>query len=421
MPQNSTLDADRSLREQFWRDGYLILHDVVPPDRLESLRKTVDDLVVRRRAKDPDWDTCAAPRSDLTHLVEAGSLGPVELALHGNTLGISARLLGDSPESVSLTAVSIFCNPAFEPVTAPTSGQSWGTDPRNWHRDVRPDQDGPLSALLAAENANGSGYVQWNIALYDDAILYVIPGSHRRLTSEVEALQLQSEGGTQSKLTGSVCAELKPGSGVVYNSMLLHWGSKYTRSKKRRTLQLGVRSFGRFLPHQRQCRLRRDMLDVFSADVPQRAVLERSFALFRDEFAVFEDAFRAVLGRDQEHFRGSLQRLHPGSAGHLSSVVILTKIALELCDRHQREDDFGSGLEGEDYDNQLYRQLCSRFTEAECEQLRCRFNALDVLLRSGEPVHVSGFLGPPTDYLFEEIPAELTTESAIGVIFSENG
>ena len=420
MTQNPTLDADLSLREQFWRDGYLILHDVVPPDRLESLRKVVDELVVRRRAEDPDWDTSATPRSDLTHLVEAGSLGPVALALHDNTLGISARLLGVPPESVALTAVSIFCNPAFEPVKTPASGQSWGTDPRNWHRDVRPDQDGPLSALLAAEDANGSGYAQWNIALYDDPILYVIPGSHRRLNSEVEALQLQSEGGTQSQLDGSVCAELKPGSGVVYNSMLLHWGSKYTRSRKRRTLQLGVRSFGRFLPHQRQCRLRQGVLDVFSADSPQRAVLERSFALFRDEFAVFEDIFRAVLGRDQDHFRAGLQRLHPGIKGHLSSVLILTKIALELCDRHQRDDDVESGLEGEDYNCQLYRQLCTRFAETEFEQLRSRFCALDVLLRSGDPVHVSGFLGPPSDYLFEHVPPGLTVEIAIGAIFSES-
>ncbi|MBI81898.1 MAG: hypothetical protein CMJ81_01755 [Planctomycetaceae bacterium] len=420
MTQNSRLDADLSLREQFWRDGYLILHDVVPPDRLESLRKTVGDLVERRRAKDPDWDTCATPRSDLTHLVEADSLAPVELALHDNTLGISARLLGDPPGSISLTAVTIFCNPEFEPVKTPTSGQSWGTDPRNWHRDVRPDHDGPLSAVLAAEEANGFGYVQWNIALYDDSVFYLIPGSHRRLNSEAEALQLQSEGGTQSQLDGSVCADLKPGSGVVYNSMLLHWGSKYSRSKKRRTVQLGFRSFGRFLPHQRHCRLRQDMLDVFSADSPQRAVLERSFALFRDEFAVFEDIFRAVLGRDQDHFWAGLRRLHPGSEGRLSSVVILTKIALELCDCHQRNDDVASGLEGVDYNSQLYRQLCSRFTETECEQLRSRFSALDVLLRSGDPVHVSGFLGPPSDYLFEHVPPGLTVESAIGAIFSES-
>ena len=32
-------------REQFWRDGYVILSDVVPPTLLESMRDTIQTIV----------------------------------------------------------------------------------------------------------------------------------------------------------------------------------------------------------------------------------------------------------------------------------------------------------------------------------------------------------------------------------------
>ena len=69
--------------------------------------------------------------------------------------------------------------------------------------------------------------MQWNIALYEDHILYVVPGSHRRLTTEIESSHLQAERGTISPVPESRCVELGPGDGVVYNNLMLHWGSKY--------------------------------------------------------------------------------------------------------------------------------------------------------------------------------------------------
>ena len=176
------------MNERFLQDGYVILRDVVPPTQLESLRNTVDELVARQRADDPSWDTTATPRADLSRHVDASTAEALEFVLHENTLGVSTKLLDCPPEAVALSAMSVLCNPEFEPTETPLSGQSWGTDPRNWHRDIRPDHDAPLSALLSDEDANGPAYTQWNIALYDDSILQLIPGSHRRLTSEVETM-----------------------------------------------------------------------------------------------------------------------------------------------------------------------------------------------------------------------------------------
>ena len=73
---------------------------------------------------------------------------------------------------------------------------------------MRPDRDGPLGGLIEDQLANGPAYVQWNIALYEDHILYVVPGSHRRLTTEIESSHLQAERGTISPVPESRCVEL---------------------------------------------------------------------------------------------------------------------------------------------------------------------------------------------------------------------
>jgi len=212
-----------AMKQQFLEDGFVILQGVVPADQLESVRASTDAVVARARAADPTWDTTPIPRTQLGEHLDRDTRFCFQFALHDNVLGVSARLLGCPVDTIGVNMVSVLCNPEFEPEAPPPSGQPWGTDPRNWHRDVRPDHDGPLSELIADEQANGPGYAQWNIALYDEAILNVIPGSHRRLTSAVESRQLNAEGGTTTPLGGSVSVDLKVGDGVVYNNILRHW------------------------------------------------------------------------------------------------------------------------------------------------------------------------------------------------------
>ena len=49
-----------------------------------------------------------------------------------------------------------------------------------WHRDIHPVDMAPLDALTADLMENGPRYTQWNVPLYDDSVLWVIPESHRR-------------------------------------------------------------------------------------------------------------------------------------------------------------------------------------------------------------------------------------------------
>ena len=87
-----------------------------------------------------------------------------------------------------------------------------------WHRD------GVASNATAEEELakvdEQASQAQWNLALYDDESLIVIPGSHSRPRTEAE----RSAGEYETGLEGEMRVELKPGDVVFYNNNILHRG-----------------------------------------------------------------------------------------------------------------------------------------------------------------------------------------------------
>ncbi len=412
-----------AMKQQFLEDGFVILNQVVPPDQTESVRASTDTVVARARAADPTWDTTPFPRTLIDKHCDRDTRTCFQLALHDNTMGVSAQLLDCSIDAIGVNMVSVLCNPEFEPEQPQPSGQPWGTDPRNWHRDVRPDHNGPLGELIADENANGPAHVQWNIALYDEAILNVIPGSHRRLNSEVESRQLNRKGGTTTPLDGSISVDLKVGDGVVYNNMLLHWGSKYTSREKRRTLHYAYRSFGNILPHQLGTTVSPHLYRLL--DEPASGRLSRAFELYRSEYRLFEDIYRAVIAGDRARLQTGIGKLHPGPDGRLCCLIILTRLASDIEAQRQSADagvDTSTAVIGPHHpplSTVLKQELLTRLSTPEMDQLWERFERLDALLRSADATHVRGFLGKPTEYYFEELPADVTLERGICALMEQ--
>ena len=92
-----------------------------------------------------------------------------------------------------------------------------------WHRDdIRPDVSPEEEARqLSEKSPNGQQlHAQYNIALFDDASLIVIPGSHRRVRTETERTASTCE----ASLPGQLIVELGPGDAVFYDSNILHRG-----------------------------------------------------------------------------------------------------------------------------------------------------------------------------------------------------
>jgi hypothetical protein len=98
-----------------------------------------------------------------------------------------------------------------------------------WHRD-------DIAATATAEEEQErldkpAWHAQWNLALYDDASLVLVPGSHRRPRTDVE----RNADPYASSLPGQITVTLKAGEVAFYNNNILHRGV-YDCGKERMTL-----------------------------------------------------------------------------------------------------------------------------------------------------------------------------------------
>ena len=92
-----------------------------------------------------------------------------------------------------------------------------------WHRDdVRPDLDPQEEQRQLDEKSPGGRqlHAQYNIALYEDSSLIVVPGSHRRIRTQAE----REAEPFAPELPGQVTVTLHAGDGLFYDSNILHRG-----------------------------------------------------------------------------------------------------------------------------------------------------------------------------------------------------
>ena len=106
----------------------------------------------------------------------ASAAATVEAWLRENTLGVSRQLMS-VPERTGIAGMMLMCSPAKD------------HGPAKWHRDFSPGYCAPLQAYADDILESGPPHGQWNVPLYDDSGLWVLPGSHlRRHTTQPEIL-----------------------------------------------------------------------------------------------------------------------------------------------------------------------------------------------------------------------------------------
>lgn len=98
-----------------------------------------------------------------------------------------------------------------------------------WHRD---DITATATAEEELERLNKPAYhAQWNLALYDDSSLVLIPGSHKRARTDTE----RHADPYEAHLPDQITVKLKAGEVAFYNNNILHRGV-YDSKKDRMTL-----------------------------------------------------------------------------------------------------------------------------------------------------------------------------------------
>ena len=389
----------------------MILKNVVPPERLDELRASFETLVDRQQAnwaRDPDDPGCFAyaakqPRLAFQTVIDAATANSVEFCLHQNTLGVSRQALGT--RDVGLKQMILLCNPEV----------AYGPD--LWHRDVShgPTNNAPLAGLQADMLANGPSSVQWNIPLYDDDVLWVVPGSHRRLNTARENQELLND--SRAKLSNCMQVRLKAGDGVIYINTILHWPSNYS-TRLRRIIHLRYTSFGgQSYPYGSRFLWEPGFVKHLSAE--GQAGFHRFLELAECEDDRIEAFYRAILDRDPQAFRQALALLHPGDTGQMVCVILLSKLARrmgalkrpELTNLPERERASAVGEQTFSIGN--LEALARRFTAAETKLLGQRFAPLDARLQTETEHFVPSLASKPSRWAQEHMPADFDLHNFI--------
>ena len=388
--------------EQLREDGFIILREVIPPEQLDDVRASFEVLVERQKeiwAQEGNrsvWESGAQPR--LVHfenLIDEETPNAVETWMHENTLGVGSQLLS-VPEQTGIAGMMLMCSPQRD------------HGPAHWHRDVHPIDMAPMASLQADFLENGPKYVQWNIPLYDDDVLWVVPGSHRRLNTEAENQQLLEN--PRVPLPGGIPVELKGGDGVVYSNYILHWGSNYS-TKLRRTIHGGHTIFP-YYPD----------LNFTQFLSPEARQTFENWTQASNRMQDFTEAsLRAILRKDVEAYREAVEELQPGAGekGKMVLAIYLSKAAYHI--HILKSTDFDElppevrrrASSPHSISINWGPQFADRFSKEEADLLWQRFEVLDAKLQTDEDLFVPGFQSGPMRYFFEEEPSNFEVEDFI--------
>ncbi len=395
-------------RDQFLEEGYMIVRQVIPPRKLADLRRAYELLVERQksiwaRERGPDdppggvWETSAQPRlmlSGRADQIDAQTASAVEIWLHENMQGVSSQLLG--VEDACVTEMMLMCNPVRDHDT---------DDHRGWHRDFYPPHAAPLQGYTDDILENGPRYVQWNLPLYDDNVLWVVPGSHNRFNTPEENATMDED--ARKPLPGAIQTHLAAGDGAVYILPLLHWGSRYN-AKMRRTIHGGFSEFTHYS----------DLSYLEHLSPASQATFKRWNQRSDQTLDQIEGALRAVINADGGAYQAGLERLHPGRGekARLLSTIFLSKSA--KCIHHLKSHCFDSlPAQEQGWATSIHpmtlqwgKPLADRFTAQESDILWARFKYVDDLLQGEEDQWTPGFQGERSRYYFEQVPAELSVD-----------
>ncbi|KAF9734328.1 hypothetical protein PMIN06_004229 [Paraphaeosphaeria minitans] len=214
-------------------NGFVVLPaSLFPTFDLPTLRSAASALTASARAgtwpyirtlpkQFPPWPSTPGEHGiwGVQHLMHPSNPSHAVFArsyFDGELLNYVAALIGCEQDELTMELYNMLVRPeeAFE---------------LRWHRD-----DIPASASdeeEVARLAKPGFHAQWNLALYDDASLVLVPGSHARARTPAEREAAPYE----PHVPGQVVVQLRAGEVAFYNNNILHRGV-YDPAKERMTL-----------------------------------------------------------------------------------------------------------------------------------------------------------------------------------------
>ncbi|OBT67830.1 hypothetical protein VE03_02491 [Pseudogymnoascus sp. 23342-1-I1] len=225
-------DFPHPLLDQLNKDGFVVIPSLLSPQALASLRTAtteVDALArtgkwpyIRTLPKQfPPWSLADLDKGiwGVQHLMHPKIPNSASFAssyFSPRTLEVVSELLQCSTDDLVMELYNLLVRPDH-PFAL------------RWHRD-------DIAPTATAEEeterlAKPAWHAQWNLALYDDASLIVVPGTHARPRTDAERNAYEYE----DNMPGQLVVQLKAGDAVFYNNNILHRGV-YDAGKARATL-----------------------------------------------------------------------------------------------------------------------------------------------------------------------------------------
>ena len=228
-----------ALRADLAEKGYVILKSVFPPARLDELRTAATHTTSAARTgvwphvrvvgkQFPPWDPAEALEEGIwgvQHLLHPDLLDPdatafVQAYFSEEILSVVRDLLECGDDELVMELFNMLVRPERDYEL-------------RWHRDDIPPE---VTAEEELERLREPAWhAQYNLALYPDASLVVVPGSHTRARTDPE----RAAGPYEANMPGQLVVELEPGDVVFYDNNILHRGV-YDSMKERMTLHGSV-------------------------------------------------------------------------------------------------------------------------------------------------------------------------------------
>ncbi|PQE04641.1 phytanoyl- dioxygenase protein [Rutstroemia sp. NJR-2017a BBW] len=226
------------LLESLERDGFVLVPNLLTQEQITELREAAKETV--ELARSGGWPFVR------TLPKQFPPWNPADVPTHG-IWGVQSLMHPQLPHSRTFirtyfsppllrTILSLF--PSATPSSLVLELFNLLTRPDHtfqlrWHRDDIPSSATPSEEL--SRLAHPAFHAQWNMALYEDSSLVVVPGSHRRARTEKEREMGEYETGVE----GEMRVQMKPGDVVFYDNNILHRGV-YDEGTERMTLHGSV-------------------------------------------------------------------------------------------------------------------------------------------------------------------------------------
>lgn len=230
-----TAQKSTPLLDQLERDGFVVVRSILPEAKLSALRDAGQRATELARAgkwphirtvgkQFPPWEF--SPEKGIwgvQHLMNPELPGHevfAEAYFSEEILGIVRELLQCGDDELVMELFNMLVRPDndFE---------------LRWHRDDIAADASPEQEMERLSRP--AFHAQYNLALFDDESLVVVPGSHKRPRTDAE----RAAGPFEPDMPGQLVVTLGPGDVAFYNNNIFHRGV-YSAAKERVTVHGSV-------------------------------------------------------------------------------------------------------------------------------------------------------------------------------------